>query len=77
MNMNNSNVGQRSLIVFLMAGYDENYLLDKEIYTKKRMLWKNKLISKVKKKKQKNLRREIKDFYPKQFKAGILTIILG
>ena len=53
MNMNNSNVGQRSLIVFLMAGYDENYLLDKEIYTKKRMLWKNKLISKVKKKSKK------------------------
>ena len=58
MNMNNSNVGQRSLIVFLMAGYDENYLLDKEIYTKKRMLWKNKLISKVKKKAKKSKKRD-------------------
>ena len=58
MNMNNSNVGQRSLIVFLMAGYDENYLLDKEIYTKKRMLWKNKLISKVKKKAKKYKKRD-------------------
>ena len=53
MNMNNSNVGQISLIVCLMTGYDENYLLDKEIYTKKCMFWKNKLISKVKNKKGK------------------------
>ena len=75
--MNNSNVGHISLIVCLMTGYDENYLLDKEIYTKKRMFWKNKLISKVKKKKEKNLRREITGFNPKQFKAGILTRILG
>ena len=58
MNMNNSNVGQRSLIVFLMAGYDENYLLDNEIFTKKRMLWKNKLISKVKKKAKKSKKRD-------------------
>ena len=62
MNMNNSNVGQISLIVCLMTGYDENYLLDKEIYTKKGMFWKNKLISKVKNKKGKKSKKRDRRF---------------